>query len=132
MLLAVCRDQGIEETAGVIPQIARGFAGGIGNSGAVCGAVAGGVMALGLMIQQSDSMEQMLDELELVREFRSRFEAEMGSINCRNLTGLDLTTEEGIDRLMQSDVPERVCMPAVNTAYRIAAELIEEAKRKQS
>jgi C_GCAxxG_C_C family probable redox protein len=118
----------MDETGSGIPHIARGFAGGIGNTGAVCGAVAGGVLSIGLAMGRRESMVEVMDDLALNAEFRRRFEAEMGSINCRELTGLDLTTEEGVDQLMQSDVPERVCMPAVNVAQRIAVELLEDAQ----
>lgn len=111
----------------MIPQIARGFAGGIGNTGAVCGAVAGGVMAIGLARERVGELADTLDELGLVAEFRRRFEAEMGSIRCRELTGLDLTDRDEVELLIQSDIPERVCMPAVNVATRIALELLDGA-----
>ena len=49
----------------------------------------------------------------------------MGSIGCRELTGMDLSTPEGVKRFYASDVPQRVCMPAVGAAYRIVTELLE-------
>jgi len=109
-----------------IPRIASAFAGGIGNSGAVCGAVVGAAMAIGLKQEPTDSMEGMLRNLAVAAEFRRRFEAEMGSIDCRELTGLDLTTEEGLKELMSSDVPQRVCFPAVAAAYRLVVDLLSE------
>ena len=95
VLLAVCQDFGIENE--IIPQIASYFGGGIGNTGAVCGAVVGAVMAIGLIKGRGKSMEDWLEISVLVQDFRSRFEAEMGTINCRELIGGDLTTEEGRD-----------------------------------
>ena len=109
-----------------IPRIAFGFAGGIGNTGAVCGAVAGGVMAIGLKSERSESMEEALRVLGVVQEFRRRFEAEMKDITCRALTGLDLTTEAGRQELMNSEVPQRACFPAVETAFRLAVKLLSE------
>jgi C_GCAxxG_C_C family probable redox protein len=109
-----------------LARIAYGFAGGIGNTGAVCGAVVGAVMAIGLKLGRADTMEDMLHNLGVVREFRRRFESEMGEIGCRELTGLDLTAEEDVSQLMSSDVPERVCFPAVGAAYRLAVELLRE------
>lgn len=105
--------------------VASGFAGGIGNSGSVCGAVIGAVMAIGLRKGHTDSMPQWLENLATVREFRRRFEEEMGSTVCRDLTGIDLTTPEGISELMSSDRPQSVCVPAVTTAYRLVHELLE-------
>ena len=110
----------------VIPRIAFGFAGGIGNTGAVCGAVTGAVMAIGLKIERGDTMEEALRTFGVVQEFRRRFEAEMGTISCRELTGADLTTEEGIKQFMSSDTPQTVCFPAVGLAYRLVVDLLKE------
>ena len=128
MLLAVCQEFGLEAGNTAIPQIAFGFAGGIGNTGAVCGAVVGGVMAIGLKLGRGSTMEEMLQNLGVAREFRRRFEAEMGEMGCRELTGLDLTTEEGVTQLMNSDTAQQVCFPAVGAAYRLAVELLKEAE----
>lgn len=47
----------------------------------------------------------------------------MGDIRCRELTGLDLSTEEGLKQLMDSDTPQKVCFPAVGAAYRLVVDL---------
>jgi len=122
--MAVCQELNMETGNDIIPRIASGFAGGIGNLGAVCGAVAGAAMAIGLKQGHADSMNETLRNLAVVREFCRRFEAEMGSINCRKLTGSDLTTKEGLDLYMNSDKPLKVCFPAVGTAYRLVVELL--------
>jgi C_GCAxxG_C_C family probable redox protein len=109
-----------------IPKIASGFGGGIGNTGAVCGAVVGAVMAMSLKMKRGDTMEDWLRIAAVAQDFRRRFEAEMGTINCRELTGADLATEEGIKQLMGSDLPQKVCFPAVGTAYRIVLDLLQE------
>jgi len=122
----VCQEFEIEMENDAIPRIAFGFAGGIGNTGAVCGAVAGAVMAIGLKLGRADTMEESLRRLGVSREFRRRFEAEMGAIICRELTGADLTTEEGIKQFMSSDTPQTVCFPAVGVAYRLVVDLLKE------
>jgi len=122
----VCQELGIEAGKDVIPGIANAFAGGIGNTGAVCGAVVGAVMAIGLKQERGKTMEEMLGNLAVAREFRRRFEAEMGTISCRELTGVDLNTEEGMKEAMSSDLALKVCFPAVGTAYQIALDLLQE------
>jgi C_GCAxxG_C_C family probable redox protein len=126
VLLAVCQEYGIEAENDVIPRIAFGFAGGIGNTGAVCGAVAGAVMAIGLKLGRADTMEESLRRLEVPQEFRRRFMAEMGTISCRELTGADLSTRKGIEQYMSSDKPTTVCFPAVGAAYRLVVDLLKE------
>jgi C_GCAxxG_C_C family probable redox protein len=112
----------------VIPSIASAFAGGIGNTGAVCGAVVGALMAIGLKQERGETMEEMLGNLALAQNFRRRFEAEMGNIGCRELTGLDLSTEEGLKQAMGSDMAQKVCFPAVATSYRLVVEMLKESK----
>ena len=123
----MCQEFELEVDTDIIPRIAFGFAGGIGNTGAVCGSVAGAVMAIGLENERSDSMEEALEGLAVVAEFRRRFEAEMEDITCRGLTGMDLTTAEGIQKFMASDVPQTVCGPAVGVAYRLVVKLLKES-----
>ena len=114
----------------VSPQIAFGFAGGIGITGAVCGAVAGAVMAIGLKLGRADTMEESLRRWAVLREFRRRFEAEMGAISCGELTGVDMAgvelTPEGIGQYMSSDKLQTVCIPAVGVAYRLVVDLLKE------
>ena len=122
----MCQEFDIEEENGAIPRIAFGFAGGIGNTGAVCGAVVGAVMAIGIKLGRADTMEESLRRLAVPREFRRRFEVEMGTISCRELTGVDLSTKKGVEQYMSSDKPMTVCFPAVGVAYRLVVDLLNE------
>jgi C_GCAxxG_C_C family probable redox protein len=122
----VCQEFEMETGNDAIPQIASGFGGGIGNTGAVCGAVVGAVMTISLKVERGDTMEDWLRIAAVAQEFRRRFEAEMGTINCRELTGVDLTTEEGLKQYMNSDTPQKVCFPAVGAAYRLVVDLLQE------
>jgi C_GCAxxG_C_C family probable redox protein len=120
----VCRDYNIEND--LIPKIATCFGGGIGNTGSVCGAVIGATMAIGVVRKQSSSIQEWLATAEIAREFRRRFEDEMQTIICRELTGMDLSTAEGQEILINSDIAMTVCFPAVAHAYRIVSELLKD------
>ena len=102
------------------------FAGGMGNTGSVCGSVVGALMAIGLSMGRANSIEDAMANLQVAAEFRRRFEAEMGTISCRELTGVDLTTPAGLEQFMSSDNPAMVCGPAVNLAHRLVVELLQE------
>lgn len=121
----MCRELGIEVDEEVIGRMAAGFGGGMGNTGGTCGAVVGAVMALGLTSEPTEGLDDGLRFAGRVAELRRRFTEEMGSSECRELTGLDLTTEAGIGALISSDVPRNVCFPAVATAYRLALAMID-------
>ncbi len=127
MLLAVCRDYKIENE--LIPKIATCFGGGIGNTGSVCGAVIGAVMAIGVVRERPAGIEQWMATAAVAKEFRRRFEEEMGTISCRELTGIDWSTAEtlgDVEGLMSSEVAMNACFPAVAHAYRIISELLKE------
>jgi C_GCAxxG_C_C family probable redox protein len=119
----VCRRLGIEQEA--VPGIATAFGGGIGGTGSVCGALAGAVMAIGLRHGRRNPTERDAKAYALTQELRRRFEAAMGRVDCRDLTGMDLSTREGVKRFYASDVPRTVCMPAVGVAYQTVVELLQ-------
>lgn len=107
-----------------MPRIATAFGGGVGGTGSVCGAVVGAVMAIGLKQGRENSSERDADAYAATQALCRGFTAAMGALDCRTLTGLDLTTREGVKALYASDVPKRVCLPAVGTAYRLAVALL--------
>lgn len=122
-MLAVCQQSGIEDT--LVPRIATAFGGGMGGTGSVCGALVGAVMAIGVRHGRQEPSERDARAHVLTQELRRRFESEMGQIECRALTGMDLSTREGLKGFYASDVPRRVCLPAVGVAYRAVMELLE-------
>jgi len=121
-LLAVSQELGIESE--LIPRIATAFGGGIGGRGAVCGAVVGSVMAIGLKHGREEAWQPRDKGYALAQEFCRRFEQETGSLYCRELTEMDLSTEEGRKAFYSSDVPIRVCLPAAGVAFRLVMELL--------
>ena len=65
----MCQEFEIENE--IIPRIATCFGGGIGNTGAVCGAVAGAMMAIGLKKERGDTMEDWFRISAVAQEFRA-------------------------------------------------------------
>lgn len=121
----MCQHFGMEND--LVPRIATAFGGGIGGTGSVCGALAGAVMAIGLRHGRERSSENNALAYALTQKLSARFAAATGHVQCRELTGMDLSTPEGVRRFYASDVPQRVCMPAVGAAYETAVALLEEA-----
>jgi C_GCAxxG_C_C family probable redox protein len=122
----VCQELGLDSE--LVPRIATAFGGGIGRTGAVCGAVIGGTMAIGLRYGRERATQPHDRAYALAQEFRGRFEDEMGTISCRELTGLDLTTAEGLERFRSSDIPETVCRQARGVAFRAVMQLLGEQR----
>lgn len=112
----------LEVESGLIPGIALGFGGGLGRRGLVCGALNGGVMAIGLRYGQIEEPEAKDKAYALVLELCRRFEGEHGSALCRDLTGCDFTNPEDRQRWSDSGGHEK-CGQFVSTAVKILMDL---------
>ena len=108
----------------LVPKIATGFGGGIGRCGSVCGALTGGVMAIGAVYGTNEPlMKKRLKAYETAREFYKQFEAENGSVLCKELIGFDLSVPEQREKATQTKVFEEKCTVIVRKAVDILAEL---------
>ncbi|MHC4109848.1 MAG: C-GCAxxG-C-C family protein [Planctomycetota bacterium] len=104
-------------------RVSCGFGGGM-RCGDTCGAVTGALMVLGLRYGPKDVSDTSAknDVYSKVIEFRSRFESRCGYINCRDLLGCDVSTEEGMKQAKKNNIFKTVCPKMVETA----AEILEE------
>jgi len=121
VVFAFCDECGIGGDAAL--KVSCGFGGGMGRKQEVCGAVTGGIMVLGLRHGRGtqDGRPVTEDLYRMTREFMDAFAVRNGSYLCRDLTGCDLTTEEGQRRFKEDGLLEKVCKQCV----RSAAEMLE-------
>jgi C_GCAxxG_C_C family probable redox protein len=75
-------------------KVSSGFGGGM-YLGSVCGAVTGGIMAIGLKYGGADDAVVK----KRVLEFANRFKAQHRFINCPELTGVDVSNPEIVKKL---------------------------------
>jgi C_GCAxxG_C_C family probable redox protein len=95
----------------------------------MCGAVTGGVMALGILYGR-DYTEQSYDTVyEKVQRFLRAFEEDYRSINCFDLTGCDLSKEEGRQAFVKKGMIEK-CRQFTGRAASIVAELFNDEEDK--
>lgn len=110
-----------EDVDNSLSRLASGFVGGMGSSHQeACGALTGGIIALGYLYGRTDPDDENTVLRELVVEYRQRFIREFCSTNCGVL--LDGFGEQGDDYVKCRDLTGR--------AARILAGIIEEFKRK--
>lgn len=124
VLMAVSNSLGIESD--ILPKIATPFGGGIGRRGSVCGAVSGGVMAIGLAYGRMGVNDDKEKAYELALRFYERFEKEFGSVLCYDLIECDLRTPEGKKKAKDLRVHEEKCSRFVAGAVEIVTELMKE------
>lgn len=106
--------------------VARGFGGGIGRFGLTCGAVTGALMILGLRVSQieSDEKKAKAKAYEMAGEFRAKFEARHGTMECKSLVGIDLSTEEGQKLNDEKKITRTLCPEFVRSAAEILDEMM--------
>lgn len=120
VLLAVAEYQQIHSD--LLPRIATGFCSGVARSGGMCGAVSGGILAIGLVLGRS-SPDQPVDPCyAAVREFMQQFASKYGSLSCPELTGVQLGTPEGQAAFRQKGQVKE-CANYVATAAEMAVNI---------
>jgi C_GCAxxG_C_C family probable redox protein len=99
-------------------RIAASFGAGMGRMQETCGAVTGGLMALGLEFgfERPDDPEGKDVALRRTKDFLAIFKAEFGTLGCRELLGCDLNTAEGQKMHAEQKQRELICMRCVQFA----------------
>ncbi|MFA5327720.1 MAG: C-GCAxxG-C-C family protein [Prolixibacteraceae bacterium] len=101
-------------------KITAGFGGGMGMA-ETCGAITGAYMVLGLKIQEEGkSIQEIKTETKLaVRKFNELFVAKHGSLKCKELLGVDISTPEGSATANGNDLFNTVCSRLVKSSAEI-------------
>jgi C_GCAxxG_C_C family probable redox protein len=111
----------------LIPKIATAFGGGIGRCGSVCGALTGGVMALGIKYGSNEpSLEKRLKAYEIAQKFYKKFKKQHGSVFCRELIGYDLSNPKELEEARKAEIFEKKCVNFVRSAVEILLKLSED------
>jgi C_GCAxxG_C_C family probable redox protein len=123
VLMAVTREWKIENK--LIPRIATAFGGGIGRQGQICGALSGGIMAIGVRYGRDvpQDLEAKDRSYALAREL-NRFREEFGTVNCYDLIQCDLLTPEG--RAHAKEIRWETCAKFIARTTEIVLELTKE------
>lgn len=126
VLLAFEKDFGLDHETALA--ISRGFGGGIGHTGATCGAATGAVMVLGLATGRGvDNRQAKHETYALVQEFFVRFRKRNGALLCRELLGHDIGLPEGEAVIREQNLFETVCEPIIRNAIGILEEMLTTA-----
>jgi len=105
-------------------KLASPFGGGVSHQGNVCGVVTGALMTLGL--HSGNATTDKKDETyRLAEEFLSRFQERYGTILCRELIGMDISTPNGLQNAREQGVFKSICPGLVESATKLATEFLE-------
>lgn len=125
VLFSFCDELGLDADSAL--KLSCGFGGGMGRQGEICGAVSGGIMALGLKFGRGKNDQRAETDLAYskIRKFMNRFSAKHGSCLCRELlSGCDLTTEDGQSYYKNNECFNLICRPCVRDAAAMVEDMM--------
>lgn len=102
-----------------------GFGGGM-QRGTTCGAVIGAVAALSYATGRTEPDEPRAASAAAVREFLKRFEAEFGTLTCKELQAVYVK-----EHALKSDGMYRKCTVFVESAIAMVKEILEQQLPEQ-
>ncbi len=118
VLLSYAEDLKIDRTTAL--RMALGFGGGM-CMGETCGAATGAYMVLGLKanFEEKTIAEIKTDTKVAVRRFNESFIAQHGSLQCKKLLGVDISTPEGSAEANENGLFDTVCVNLVVSAVEV-------------
>jgi C_GCAxxG_C_C family probable redox protein len=101
-------------------KISAGFGGGMAMA-ETCGAVTGAYMVLGLKTGvKGKTIQEIKAETKIaVRRFNEIFVAKHGSLSCKKLMGIDISTPEGAAEASEKKLHNLICTDLVASAAEI-------------
>jgi C_GCAxxG_C_C family probable redox protein len=123
VLSAVADHYGIDSN--LIPRIATGFGAAMGCSSGLCGALSGGVMALGMLMgrDQADQVEAKKRTYESAKRLTLAFEKKYGTRYCTEILGFDLADDPEFKRYESEELHKRKCLPIVEETAAMVLEI---------
>jgi len=120
VILALSEYLGINSD--LIPKIATVIGAGVSLNGLLCGSVSGVALAIGAKYGRTTKEESPEPAWKMMDEYITVFKDKFGHLNCRQLTGLNLKTQEGLKeyftRVHDFECTERLKF-AISTALEI-------------
>ena len=121
---AFAEEMGVDRTTAL--KISTAFGGGMAGMGLTCGAVTGALMAIGAEHGRTEAADDAAKQktYEISREFIRVFAERHGSIACRDLLGVDISTPQGREQAKANDLFKTLCPRLVADAVAILERII--------
>ena len=108
-------------------KIATGFGAGMAKTQQTCGAATGAYMVIGALHGRVNPDDEAARDKTygLIEEFNRRFVELHGSLNCRELLGVDLQSKEGLEEAEREGYFQSRCAKFVEDAEKILDEILK-------
>jgi C_GCAxxG_C_C family probable redox protein len=104
--------------------LGRPWGGGMGHLALTCGYLTGGILVLAQAMNNNDEPQARKQTFKAVQELFSRFKEKNGATMCKELLGADMTTEEGVKKIMEEKLIAKNCYGFGRDVAEILEELI--------
>ena len=115
-----------ENETELLMKVAQPFGGGIARTGTLCGAVSGALMTIGVKYSNPDLPESKALVQTLSAKFLTAFKEANSALNCKDLLGYDIGTEEGKKSISELNLREKICKNLIFSSAEILNSIIAE------
>lgn len=125
VLFAYSDDVNIDKNLAL--RIACGFGAGMGRKQEVCGAVTGGILAIGAKYGRGEDDEKAATEktYEKTKELLNKFRSKHSTFICLELLdGCDLMTEKGQRYFRENNLKDKICNECVKDVVQILEDIL--------
>jgi len=109
----------------LIPKIGTAIGAGVGLNGLLCGCISSVAMAIGIKYGRNKAEENPRQAWDMIDKYVAAFKKEFGAVNCRELTGLNVKTPEGLKEYY-ARVHDYECTKRLKFAVEKAIEILPE------
>jgi C_GCAxxG_C_C family probable redox protein len=114
----------LDTDSNLIPKIGTGIGAGVSLNGLLCGSISSVALAIGIKYGRTSPEESPQPIWEMVDKYVSEFRDKFGYVNCRQLTGLNLKTKEGLKEYF-TRVHDYACVERLKFAVEKAVEILQ-------
>lgn len=116
--------QEFDELNGIDDRVFGGFGGGFACRGTVCGTIVAATAIISNLKTDEKNFLDRNDLYKILREFYRDFEEENGSLNCKDIVGIDFLVPEEAARYKE-EKHYQVCVPLVKNVAGKVYEIIK-------
>jgi C_GCAxxG_C_C family probable redox protein len=127
VLYAFCDNIGMDKNTAL--KTTCGFGAGMGRKQEICGAITGGIIAIGAKYGRGDDDDITATDntYAKTRELMNRFQAKHGTCMCLQLLhGCNLMTEKGQKYFKEKDLKNKICKGCVRDVAQIVEEIFKD------
>ena len=128
ILLTLAEYLGIDSE--LIPKIGTALGAGVSLNGLLCGAISGVAMVIGMKNGRKSPEENPGTAWKMMDEYIDAFRQKFSFVSCRQLTGLNLKTQEGL-KVYYARFHDRECAGRLKFAIEKALDILEKNAGQQ-